>query len=400
MALVLISPNMNLTIPVVGTDPGPDYANQIDNSLNVIDTHNHSPGQGVLINPDGMNINADLSFGVNRATNLLSADFSDQLTPSSNLDSLSVSNKNLYYTDGNGIQIQITSGGQVNGTGVFLRLDGTNSPMTGTFSMGNFKISSLGTPTVSTDAANKSYVDGLISGLSTVYIARNGSNSPSTDISWASHKITNLATPTLSTDAANKAYVDAGDSGNIKTNGSTSPSATINWGNQDLTNVKNLDVNSIFTLGNTDPSAQTFFIDSGTGQMRVNYKYAPFIKTPAFTMPLSNITQGSSQPRLGSISFHWNGAAIVLDLYSGLNTVIQNPSFPGVHAYQVSSSGAQSLSVNNISLVASVLVNQTDIPQAMFVQSGTGGNIFIVDATGAIVTQTATPVFISAITMG
>lgn len=37
---------------------------------------------------------------------------------------------------------------------------------------------------------------------------KDGTNSPTADISWNSHKITNLATPTLGGDATNKAYVD------------------------------------------------------------------------------------------------------------------------------------------------------------------------------------------------
>jgi len=39
-------------------------------------------------------------------------------------------------------------------------------------------------------------------------IARDGSNSPSTDIPWNNFKITGLATPTANTDAATKKYVD------------------------------------------------------------------------------------------------------------------------------------------------------------------------------------------------
>ncbi len=45
--------------------------------------------------------------------------------------------------------------------------------------------------------------------LEHVPLASDGYNSPSTDIDWGNYKITNLAAPTLGTDAARKSYVDS-----------------------------------------------------------------------------------------------------------------------------------------------------------------------------------------------
>ncbi len=50
----------------------------------------------------------------------------------------------------------------------FLKKDGT-VVMTGNLDLGNGKIVNLGTPTTSTDATTKSYVDGLISGLNSLF---------------------------------------------------------------------------------------------------------------------------------------------------------------------------------------------------------------------------------------
>jgi hypothetical protein len=115
-----ISPNMNLVVPSVGAEPGPQYATDINNSLTLIDQHDHSPGKGVQITPAGMNINATLTFNGNAATSLLYSSFIAGSSPSTALMSLSVSPVSgideLWYTDNNGIQTQITSNGSVHAT--------------------------------------------------------------------------------------------------------------------------------------------------------------------------------------------------------------------------------------------------------------------------------------------
>ena len=103
-------------------------------------------------------------------------------------------------------------------------------------SLNSRKIISLADPTVATDAATKSYVDGAItsglaaftgsSSITTVGTigtgtwnataisasklpALNAITAPTADVSLASHKITSLADPTANTDATNKQYVDS-----------------------------------------------------------------------------------------------------------------------------------------------------------------------------------------------
>jgi len=71
--------------------------------------------------------------------------------------------------------------------------------MSGAIAMGTSKITGLGTPTVSTDAATKAYADTM---LPLVGGTLSGA------IAMGTNKITGLGTPTVSTDASTKAYAD------------------------------------------------------------------------------------------------------------------------------------------------------------------------------------------------
>ncbi len=115
------SPNMTLPIPTVGVDPGPDYALNINAALTLIDQHDHTPGKGVQITPNGLNINQNLNFNDNAAVNLDYLGLTPQLAASSVIQTLSVApggdtRQDLFYTDSNGTQIQLTKAGLVNAT--------------------------------------------------------------------------------------------------------------------------------------------------------------------------------------------------------------------------------------------------------------------------------------------
>ena len=119
MGTTIPSPNMGLPVPVVGQDLGPQWATDNNSCLGAIDSHNHSTGQGVAINPAGMNINSDLTFGGNNATGFRSLRLSVQpsaLSLATDLGCLYVSGVDLYYNDESGNQVRITSGGTVNAT--------------------------------------------------------------------------------------------------------------------------------------------------------------------------------------------------------------------------------------------------------------------------------------------
>jgi hypothetical protein len=118
MATTYLTPNMNLLVPVVGAELAPTWASDLNVSLGTVDSHNHSSGQGVQINPDGLDINATLTFNSNAATALgivgLTAQGTGVAVPVN--DSIYVSGVDLYYQDGNGNAVRITSGGAVNAT--------------------------------------------------------------------------------------------------------------------------------------------------------------------------------------------------------------------------------------------------------------------------------------------
>lgn len=120
MAEYNTSPNMGLQVPNIEQSPGPDYAVQVNNSLNTIDSHNHSPGSGVQITPDSMNINAALTFNNFAATNLQYANFYLQTSdaPGQSLyikygSETPIQFADLWYNDGVNPAFQITSNGAV-----------------------------------------------------------------------------------------------------------------------------------------------------------------------------------------------------------------------------------------------------------------------------------------------
>lgn len=119
MANFYLSANMSLPIPSVGIESGPDYANDVNASLTLIDSHDHSSGKGVQITPAGMNISTDLSFNSNNLISARSLRMSSQnavLSLPADLDCLYVVDVDLYYNDGNGNNVRITQSGGVAGS--------------------------------------------------------------------------------------------------------------------------------------------------------------------------------------------------------------------------------------------------------------------------------------------
>ena len=109
------TPNMFLPLGTVGQTPGPTWALDVNGAFTIVDQHNHSNGSGVQINPSGLNINSSLPFNNNFLTGVggttyapLSSTPADYTTYTEGVD--------LYFVDGNGNAIQLTSGGVVNAT--------------------------------------------------------------------------------------------------------------------------------------------------------------------------------------------------------------------------------------------------------------------------------------------
>lgn len=114
-----LTPNMNLIESTINVDSGLEWEQNLNASLTIIDGHNHSPGYGVQITPDGLNLNADVDFLANNAIDLRSVRLNPQVSPLvgvSDLGCVYESGVDLYYNDGNGVPIRITQGGGVAGT--------------------------------------------------------------------------------------------------------------------------------------------------------------------------------------------------------------------------------------------------------------------------------------------
>lgn len=114
MANILSSPNMLLPIPVVGVESGPDYATDINNSLTILDQHDHTPGSGVQVTPSGLNINASLSMANNLLTNIQGLTLYPQAS-APGINTIYESGVDLYFKDGSGNAIRITQSGSVSG---------------------------------------------------------------------------------------------------------------------------------------------------------------------------------------------------------------------------------------------------------------------------------------------
>lgn len=118
------SPNMSLIVPVVSSEPSPTWASDVNASFSIIDQHNHSSGSGVQITQAGISLTGaastldSLSFNGSNAYAVRSVRFTAQASPlalATDLGCLYEAGVDLYYNDGSGNQVRITSGGSVAG---------------------------------------------------------------------------------------------------------------------------------------------------------------------------------------------------------------------------------------------------------------------------------------------
>ena len=109
--------NMSLNEPSVGVTTGPDWATQVNENFETIDTHDHTSGKGVQLTPSALNINADLEFNSNAAIELKRLTFDSGATGSGTNYSVYQQGGNLYWYNGSGQAVQITNGASVKTTG-------------------------------------------------------------------------------------------------------------------------------------------------------------------------------------------------------------------------------------------------------------------------------------------
>jgi hypothetical protein len=142
----------------------------INTAFGLVDSHNHTAGQGVPITPAAININSDLSFnGLYNATNLRSVRlFQNPSTLSTTPDvacAYSV-NGDLYWNSSDGTAVQITSGHDVQG-GTVGNIQGLTSPAAVNFSFGSGGAGS-GNGTY-TFLQGSSWYSAMISGAVTIF---------------------------------------------------------------------------------------------------------------------------------------------------------------------------------------------------------------------------------------
>jgi hypothetical protein len=105
--------------PDVGQTTGPTWATYLNESLDAIDEHDHSTGQGSQITPAGLNINADLEVNGNDVTEVrtVALQSTTDTTTADTRAIYSTSTGDLYYRDSTGAEIRLTQSGSPAGGG-------------------------------------------------------------------------------------------------------------------------------------------------------------------------------------------------------------------------------------------------------------------------------------------
>ena len=140
----------SLASPAVGTTTSPQWATDLNTSLTAIDNHDHSTDKGIRITPAAINVNADMEFNQNSASELKNLIFDSTVTAATTSYSLYQASGNLYWRNGSGTAVQVTTGGSVNaGAGSISGMTGTDAGVSYTDGSKTFNFF--------TDSANSDY---------------------------------------------------------------------------------------------------------------------------------------------------------------------------------------------------------------------------------------------------
>lgn len=108
----MATPNMNLTLPVVSQTPGPTWATEINGNLDLIDAHDHTSGNGVLVPVAGLDIDSDLSLATHALTDVTKVALLDQVSVAS-VRSIYAKSGDLYWRSGGNAEVRLTVGGAI-----------------------------------------------------------------------------------------------------------------------------------------------------------------------------------------------------------------------------------------------------------------------------------------------
>lgn len=113
---------MELVLATVSETLGPQWASLINAAFELVDAHDHSDGKGVKVTPSGLNINDTLDVQNQRIENISAANMQTLAAAVTAVTgSLQRVGGNLYWVNGSGVAVQLTSGSSVvsSGSGEF-----------------------------------------------------------------------------------------------------------------------------------------------------------------------------------------------------------------------------------------------------------------------------------------
>lgn len=111
---------MVLILPVPSVTLGPEWAQELNEALELVDSHDHTPGKGASLTQASLTINGELEFNDNDAIGLRSTRLFSQsalLALTADKGCLYNFNGNLYYNNNAGVPVQLTSGGSIASVG-------------------------------------------------------------------------------------------------------------------------------------------------------------------------------------------------------------------------------------------------------------------------------------------
>lgn len=126
---------MNITLPTVSVTTGPLWAQELNDALTTVDSHDHTSGKGTLIPVSGLNVNSNLSinsFELQTVDTVKMVDHVAVKTGLTDVRNVYPVNGDLYYNNNSGAAIQITSGSSISSAGSVLVPAGVILPYGGT----------------------------------------------------------------------------------------------------------------------------------------------------------------------------------------------------------------------------------------------------------------------------
>lgn len=113
LVLACATAKADTTTPNMSLQLNPNWPSDLQSNFQIIDNHNHTAGQGVLVPVSGINIQASLPFNGQAATHVGSLQLTDGGAGPSVPLSFWTDGTNFWLEDGQGNLIQVTSNGQL-----------------------------------------------------------------------------------------------------------------------------------------------------------------------------------------------------------------------------------------------------------------------------------------------